>query len=162
MQPFTALRRKYVSVCLDSPASCSMHGFVYMQYAKSDQCQWSTSDGKINGLWYMYVLINLSLISSLSLSLSLFLSLSLCFLCFVLFLSTLLQTVFEYLGQALAILITLDTIFCNAPLFSDHWTQYKRFSLLLFFTVTSHFTPDAPAPVLHIVQDCYINSGVSW
>ena len=38
----------------------------------------------------------------------------------------LLQTVFEAVGDALAILITLDEIFKAGDTFREHWTQYKR------------------------------------
>ena len=38
----------------------------------------------------------------------------------------LLQTVFEALGDALTILITLDEIFKAGETFKEHWTQYKR------------------------------------
>ena len=38
----------------------------------------------------------------------------------------LLQTVFEALGDALTILITLDEIFKAGDTFTEHWTQYKR------------------------------------
>lgn len=38
----------------------------------------------------------------------------------------LLQTVFETVGEALTILITLDEIFDAGETFKEHWTQYKR------------------------------------
>jgi len=34
--------------------------------------------------------------------------------------------VFEHIGDALAILITLDHIFMNSPMLKEHWNQYKR------------------------------------
>jgi len=42
-----------------------------------------------------------------------------------------LQIVFEAVGEALAILITLDEVFRNAEVFTEHWEQYKRFVLAL-------------------------------
>ena len=39
-----------------------------------------------------------------------------------------LQTVFEAVGDALTILITLDEIFKAGDTFSEHWTQYKRYA----------------------------------
>jgi len=38
-----------------------------------------------------------------------------------------LQVVFEAIGEALTVLITLDEVFRTAELFSDHWEQYKRY-----------------------------------
>ena len=38
-----------------------------------------------------------------------------------------LQVVFEAIGEALTVLITLDEVFRAAELFSDHWEQYKRY-----------------------------------
>ena len=38
-----------------------------------------------------------------------------------------LQTVFEAIGDALTILITLDEIFKAGDTFTEHWTQYKRY-----------------------------------
>jgi WASH complex subunit 7 len=37
-----------------------------------------------------------------------------------------LLAIFEHIGDALAILITLDNIFDHIGLFKDHWTHYKR------------------------------------
>ena len=37
-----------------------------------------------------------------------------------------LQTVFEHIGSALGILITLDYIFTMGTTFQEHWKQYKR------------------------------------
>jgi len=37
-----------------------------------------------------------------------------------------LQVVFEAIGEALTVLITLDEVFKAAELFRDHWEQYKR------------------------------------
>jgi len=37
-----------------------------------------------------------------------------------------LQTVFEHIGHALGILITLDHIFSEGTTFREHWNQYKR------------------------------------
>jgi len=42
-----------------------------------------------------------------------------------------LQTVFEAVGDALAILITLDEIFKAGDTFKEHWTQYKRYVWLI-------------------------------
>ena len=39
-----------------------------------------------------------------------------------------LQIVFEAVGDALTILITLDEIFKAGETFSEHWTQYKRYT----------------------------------
>ena len=40
-----------------------------------------------------------------------------------------LQTVFETVGDALTILITLDEIFKAGERFTEHWTQYKRYNI---------------------------------
>ena len=42
-----------------------------------------------------------------------------------------LQTVFESMGDALAILITLDEIFKAGDTFKEHWTQYKRYMVYM-------------------------------
>ena len=42
------------------------------------------------------------------------------------FVNLILQTVFEHIGKALAILVTLDHIFASAITFHEHWSQYKR------------------------------------
>lgn len=36
------------------------------------------------------------------------------------------QAVFEHLGDALAILLTLDEIFDSLVIFREHWNDYKR------------------------------------
>ncbi len=36
------------------------------------------------------------------------------------------QSVFEHLGDLLAVLITLEKILDNSVIFKEHWKQYKR------------------------------------
>ena len=51
----------------------------------------------------------------------------------------LLQTVFQHIGKALAILITLDHIFATGDTFKEHWDQYKRYHVLCMCVLE---TPD--------------------
>ena len=46
-----------------------------------------------------------------------------------------LQTVFEHIGDALGILITLDHIFAQSGTLREHWKQYKRCSSCYSFIV---------------------------
>lgn len=46
-----------------------------------------------------------------------------------------LQTVFESVGDALAILITLDEIFKAGDTFKEHWTQYKRYMHIILYDI---------------------------
>lgn len=46
------------------------------------------------------------------------------------------QTVFQHIGKALAILITLDHIFTSGGTFHEHWNQYKRYVCCIVCTCT--------------------------
>ena len=53
-----------------------------------------------------------------------------------------LQTVFEHIGDALGILITLDHIFAQGGTLREHWEQYKRcgscWSIVIMSVAFSH------------------------
>ena len=50
-----------------------------------------------------------------------------------------LQVVFESVGEALAVLITLDEVFNAAELFKEHWEQYKRYVLFVKVKTSTNF-----------------------